>query len=939
MDDPWGSPWADELQSSIPPPAAAKTKGPNGLTLAPIPPGKNEADTEKTNSPWELPGDAFGSWASPPLVQEIKEGKSSNVSLDWEARGAGDIKRTDVGGLSPNWDESQAGSSHSTPKLSPTPLPKPNDLPREPSPDPWAGIQISPDTAPTDKPDVLRYDKDATLDTTDLKSPSERSRLQPEARSSPESKECDLSTANDNTTATETAPEKGDRHTRSPIDTSESQKEGNDTDELSRSSSSPSDHSHPNGLHAESPRTSLEDDAQRPEVHRHVSEKIQVLVEHYDALAKSQIEDVAIYPRTPRSERGEVDVEGQDEEQRQSPSAIMSEVIDKENPMLKEDKEDVEGQFEDDLHHDDINEDIDGAKAEDEVKDEDNGEDKDDDDFGDFEEGNSQISVPIEAAEETLNSQRHELPADSQASEALNKATTVAAKDAQAHTQEKIFGRIEFAIDTSALDKLYTGLKPESPSANPEDKLVIPDAVPRDSFTSVEERKMWYRLSRYTTLRQHNSGDDDNHYIRISWPESKIREETLKLAGKWMEQDRISGRVVLGGGSKDGSLFGWNDPKSAPMPLAAAFAINKGKKKAQPSVPVSAPAAEPPATSPIASREPLKGSASPHLPPENRSPPKQRRRSSTKATRTSEDSKQRSPKPVATFGWSSEPQQTPVLSVVTSNPTTKSSDMPSAQKPAAMTPQAQRASDIFVSTSSPHVPSSFSDWDAPPRPVKSSSPVVPLATATQSSSDDFNDEWGEMMSSPAVEAAPQLPIQMPPQVPLVRKLGHKKSQSLIGVSLPSSEIPSNQSTLPTGPFGSGHRPTSSLDGILNTEMPHASQLSNLLSTSSNPSGAFSTAAKLVAPVADSSYDPWASADFSVFDTPAPQHKPQPTQPPRYSTTNARRPSVKSVSFESTRAVPPQRRSGSGKTREEMEQDKVVRRIIKGLPDLSYMLRR
>jgi hypothetical protein len=85
------------------------------------------------------------------------------------------------------------------------------------------------------------------------------------------------------------------------------------------------------------------------------------------------------------------------------------------------------------------------------------------------------------------------------------------------------------------------------------------------------------------------------------------------------------------------------------------------------------------------------------------------------------------------------------------------------------------------------------------------------------------------------------------------------------------------------------------------------------------------------PAGSTSVDPWASADFSFFETtttPFSKAPPTPTTktiPPTSVTFNA--PAATSI---------PQRNQ---KSREEIERDRIVQSIIKGLPDLSYMLRR
>lgn len=887
MDDPWGSPWADELHQSVPAPHA---KGADGLSLAPTTQGKNAVTTEKSSGSWDVPGGSFDTWAGITVVQDTKgHGDISGGIPSWETRGAGEIKKIDVNDLSPHWDESQPGSGHPTPKLSPSPLPKPTELARQPSPDPWASVAGASDADCKDMSEERGQDKESSSESAVETSSPETAGMRHQDQTLAKPKDTIPPTSTKDAGTTETASGTRPNDTQGPLDVLDEVKARKDADEVSRSSSSPSDHSHHDEGHTESPRTSLDEDTHRPEVHRHVSEKIQVLVEHYDALAKAQLEETAIVGRDSHSDGGEDEEELQAKEN--FPSEVGPEGGDKEmvGKMEEEDEE--------------------------EEKKEEGGET--DDDFGDFEEGNSQISEPVELGEQPSNDRESQVLGDKAPLQAPKESTLPTAKVPPQRASQKDFGRVEYMADISALNKLYPRLKPEVPATDPAEKLVVPDTIPHDSFASVEERKMWYRLSRYTTLRQHNSGDDDNTYIRVSWAESKVREETLKITGRWMEQDRISGRVVLGGDSKDGSLFGWNDPKAAPMPLATAFAMNRGKKKIQASATVAASSEAP--------KEPLKGHVESRPSSHSRSPPKQRRRSSPKASRTSEETRQRIQQPVASFGWSSEPQPVAPIAEVKPKPIS-SNAVSSSQK---QVPSAK----LQPATQTHQMPSSLRDWDAPPPTAKSSAPIKPFTTVMPNSSSEFNDDWGEMMSSPVIAAAPQMPD--------LRGLGHKKSQSLIGISPQPAQVPSSGPAAPSISFGSVHRSTPSLDGVSMPQM-HNQAIIPAISSSSFPitstSNAFNTTTtNTPSPTANSTYDPWASADFSVFDTPAPPPKPKSAPPPKPNLAQTHRQGAKSVSFESTRAAPPQR--GNGKTRQEIEQDRIVASIIRGLPDLSYMLRR
>ncbi|KAM3504825.1 hypothetical protein MY11210_008204 [Beauveria gryllotalpidicola] len=119
-----------------------------------------------------------------------------------------------------------------------------------------------------------------------------------------------------------------------------------------------------------------------------------------------------------------------------------------------------------------------------------------------------------------------------------------------------------YPINLSHLDALFPCSNPASDTTLP---APIPDTIlPSASFTTISERKTWYRLSRLGSARFHDNGDDEAAYRRVAWPSSNIRTKTLDIVRRWMEQDSIAGRVVLGGGRKAGgplgaSMFGWDD--------------------------------------------------------------------------------------------------------------------------------------------------------------------------------------------------------------------------------------------------------------------------------------------------------------------------------------------------------------------------------------------
>ncbi|KAL7945595.1 hypothetical protein V8C42DRAFT_323605 [Trichoderma barbatum] len=113
---------------------------------------------------------------------------------------------------------------------------------------------------------------------------------------------------------------------------------------------------------------------------------------------------------------------------------------------------------------------------------------------------------------------------------------------------------IYYPVDLTKLDDLF----PSTPPITTEAELV-PDVIIDDTFASNSERKAWYRVSRFGSMRKHDLGGDDN-YVRVGWSGSQIRERTTQTVRRWMEEDSITGRVVLGRrlGGSGAVMFNWN---------------------------------------------------------------------------------------------------------------------------------------------------------------------------------------------------------------------------------------------------------------------------------------------------------------------------------------------------------------------------------------------
>jgi hypothetical protein len=242
---------------------------------------------------------------------------------------------------------------------------------------------------------------------------------------------------------------------------------------------------------------------------------------------------------------------------------------------------------------------------------------------------------------------------------------------------------ISVTVDLSAIDRLFPSVKLAKPSPEP-----VPDVIIDDTFASTSERKAWYRLSRRGPMRMHDLGDEEN-FVRMDWKSSNVRHDTLVIVRRWMEEDSIAGRVVLGrrGGDEPGSkLFNWDS--SAPQVEIGDLLGKKTRKSKE--------------HSRQGSRTSIGSPISPTA---------------------------------ATFAWSS-PPASPVASV--QSPVAPSTVVKPTQPPV------DRPKSIFIPPP-PAIGRPVSIDQALKRPV--APPITPLG-APQDSTDEEEDDWGEMVASP-----------------------------------------------------------------------------------------------------------------------------------------------------------------------------------------------
>ncbi|KAF4980997.1 hypothetical protein FZEAL_3112 [Fusarium zealandicum] len=304
-----------------------------------------------------------------------------------------------------------------------------------------------------------------------------------------------------------------------------------------------------------------------------------------------------------------------------------------------------------------------------------------------------------------------------------------------------------FSIDLSKLDDLFPSVPASFPEPEP-----VPDVIIDDSFASISERKSWYRLSRFGSMRMHDLGDDEN-YVRIGWGNSEVRDRAIRIVRRWMEEDSIAGRVVLGrrGGAAGSRIFNWDS--SAPQ-LGISELLGRKSHSRQASLNSKETAASPTAASFGWSSNPAPSLTVAIPPPASNHSP---------ITETSSEAES-SPVEAANTSPVEAAEATPAFP--TKSPTTDRPHSPIKPIPLQPTTRPLSISQPIPSPTSPLLPQPHSPVKPTPlrtttRPISISQPISlpmsPLAQPPENAGwgeddDDDDDDWGDMVSSPTDQA-------------------------------------------------------------------------------------------------------------------------------------------------------------------------------------------
>lgn len=528
---------------------------------------------------------------------------------------------------------------------------------------------------------------------------------------------------------------------------------------------------------------------------------------------------------------------------------------------------------------------------------------EEDGDFGDFEDAKSEYGkVELKLNASTTSSRRSSTPkarlkdsfAQGQTGEPAERqvATPRTASIPVQQLVEK-FGSIRFDIDFQSIDKLFPDL-PQDAGGDTGETSEVTDKIIDDSFTGISERKTWYRISRFGSMRKHDMGDEDNYY-RVQWSTSHLHSDTIKIVRRWMEEDSISGRVTLGAGKRT-SVFNWDSSAAAPVDLGKVFSRKASAAHSRNASNASIPPPNP------GSRLSMQSMGSNHEGKSIKSPIKPPDASFGSVTSS-----------LPGFGWSSN-----VKSTATTHPSNKqgkhqeSTSLPLA--PAKNEAQAQATSQ-------------------PPQPVQ-----------TKATLEDDEDDWGEMVSSPRIETNPSSITAMQPlnngngYTPASTNLAKNTSNPEVkkaaitqsGSAIPKLSVSIPQSSKAPNPIAS-----------------QATSSTKIQRTNPWPLADFSIFENLSARTPKSPrQDPWPLADFSVFESPTSGSvsswmgslKTKSKANPKSrddSNIQARASTDKTAEAKTplTAVLGPIQ-----KPNQEQDHDDIVRNIVQNLPDLSYMLR-
>ncbi|KAJ4410341.1 hypothetical protein N0V82_009245 [Gnomoniopsis sp. IMI 355080] len=917
MDDPWGSPWAtnDSNPTLEPPPRASTNLELPGRLLT-----RNRSSS--SISPWAVEDNAFNDWAAADTGLALPQTAAANGSA-WSGWGVDNglnssqtqlSVRTREGSLgqpSPSWPPAASPGLHPSKTVSRRSSSR--SLSRQPTPDPWA-TEASANrlSLPAAVHIAAEQAVFSTLDSHDELEESELGKSLEDGAQSATEIEIEQAEARPGDMKADIGIKRKPNSNESADEQAGTGDLGNNEDDHTGSPSLSRHSSVSNGSRQEerldSPITSMDEDTKDlPQTHRRSSTKVQDMVELFDGMAKRKDSNTLLVPDTNGARR------------RSSARSVSS---------------------------------IRSARTDDASE------------FGEFEDAEAFESA-IPSRQPSVSGSRPTSRAGRLRSASKGSLRNAAAANAVIAAQSPIpeepskfeeirakFGWVTFKADVDLVDKLFDVGKLDKEQPPFKDySLDTVEGIITDSFTAVSERKAWYRISRPGTMRKHDMGDDEN-YRRVTWAGSKVKEDATKIVRRWMQEDSYySGPPKAGSRPKvRGGGFDWDSKNSKTEALSFDEIFGKRKSVQTPKLGTTQVPRPLSLQAPSHSRDSSVGVKS--LPP--RSP------LSIPAP------------PIApAFGWS------------TGGGGSGASTPVSVRPPSLLRQSIEVSSTRSESSRRPSVqePEGRSSLQLPPpsaRPLPESSRSTNIEQSFKKhggngdnedddNDDDDDDEWGEMVASPATDVRPpssffegslngslaNLAFTSPASAAPNPDASTKSNTAPSGIELDTQISPEHRSQAPSATgvvdvwdFSAFDNttimpaipPTTTSKPEFDFDTPLQSPTLSIPSRTSSPASLHTS--KSPAPASSQSRS--GSPAFEATRAPTP---PGPSRPQHSakSSFNLVRPSplhhVLTPDLSSTDPVIPV--NVPAKTvsfAEEGVDEAAIRRVVGGLPDLSYMLR-
>lgn len=513
-----------------------------------------------------------------------------------------------------------------------------------------------------------------------------------------------------------------------------------------------------------------------------------------------------------------------------------------------------------------------------------------------------------------------------------------------------------FVVDRSLLAQLFPPVHVEEI-----------DEAPDDPIYSTSGRKAWYRLTRKQTLREYNHGNDDNNHVRVNWANSEIRTEVNKIVGRWAREDRISG---TGPGAR--ASFYWDTPVPVDFKLPSRHTRHQSAMPTPSAAPLSNRQSLPPLSTKASTAFDWSSPSNSAISPITLKHPAITKVQRQEGRAVSVDLTPRGPNQNSHARSLSTAHETPAVTSIIPPPMNNTSinspdpwagldsfDAATTSKESNDSPVDEEEEDDWGEMVSTPTASTFSTTDPFPQAAArnnttSSRATTPPAAVEAVTLHDQSPDTMHVSPKPIV----RLRSTISPTSALFKSnafipLGAEQGPIGPGILKPTKRTASLTSEKQEEPVLAGNEqptePKALEDGRnINAINTFSSLEPDLIEPSNESSKDILEPALPSTPIdpppTEPNADPWATADFSIFESTPPAPQPTPPPPPSSSqnpSSNAPKPFTRSSPPRNSTppTLQPLTSATSSAQQRKAEEDAIIRDILEGLPDLRYMLRR